>query len=118
MAALTLPKAGRLARRSEFNAVRAEGKSWHGNLMVIGGWLSGQTGPARLGVITSRKTGSAVERNRTRRRLREIFRLHRPLLPTGLWLVVIARRSAAKADYHALAEEWRALTARAGYLEV
>lgn len=79
--------------------------------------MTGGKEPARCGVITSRKVGTAVERVRTRRRLREIFRLHRGLLPAGLWLVVVARRAAVAVPFSALAGEWRALAERAGYLK-
>lgn len=85
--------------------------------MVLGGWMSGGDDAARCGVITSRKVGSAAERVRTRRRLREIFRLHRGSLPAGLWLVVVARRAAVAAPHAALAGEWRSLAERAGYLK-
>lgn len=72
---------------------------------------------ARCGVITSRKVGSAVERNRARRRIKEIFRLHRVLLPAGLWMVVVLRRAAVGATYSMLVTEWRALCGNAGYLK-
>jgi len=117
MAALTLPKPARLARRAEFAAVRERGRSQHGNFMVLGTWQSPVPEPARFGVIAARRTGTAVERNRARRRLREIFRLHRGLLPAGLWMVVVLRRAAVRATFAALTEEWRALAARAGYLK-
>ena len=117
MAALTLPKPGRLSRRAEFAAVREHGTSQHGKFMVLGTWQSPAAEPARLGVITARRTGSAVERTRARRRLREIFRLHRGLLPSGLWMVVVLRSAAVRATFAALTEEWRALAARAGYLK-
>lgn len=117
MGALTLPKAARLSRRAEFAAVRSGGQSWHGRLMVLGALATPDKSPARIGVITSRKTGGAVERARLRRRLREIFRLHRPLLPAGLWMVVVPRRAAAAAKYAALSDEWRSLAMRGGYLE-
>jgi ribonuclease P protein component len=117
MAALSLPKSARLSRRAEFAAVREHGISQHGKFMVLGTWQSPVSGPARLGVITARRTGSAVERNRARRRLREIFRLHRGLLPAGLWMVVVLRSAAVRATFTALAEEWRALAVRAGYLK-
>jgi ribonuclease P protein component len=106
MGALTLPKAARLSRRAEFAAVRTGGKSWHGRLMVLAALATGAGGAARIGVITSRKTGTAVERAKVRRRLREIFRLHRPLLPHGLWMVVVPRRAAVTSHYAALNDEW------------
>jgi len=117
MAALTLPKPARLTRRAEFAAVREQGRAQHGNFMVLGTWPTSSPEPARIGVITSRRVGTAVERNRVRRRLREIFRVNRHLLPSGLWMVVVPRRAAVRATFAALAEEWRALAARAGYLK-
>jgi ribonuclease P protein component len=117
MGALTLPKPARLSRRADFATVRERGGSWHGRHMVVGGWVSGEPTAARIGVVTSRRVGGAVERNRVRRRLREVFRLHRALLPAGLWMVVVARQAAATATSSVLAAEWRALSVRAGYLK-
>lgn len=116
MAALTLPKAARLTRRAEFAVVRELGNSHHGKLMVLGTWQSPASEPARFGVVTSRRTGSAVQRNRARRRLREIFRLNRGVLPSGLWMVVVLRSSGVRATFEALASEWRALASRGGCL--
>lgn len=47
----------------------------------------------RLGVITSRRIGGAVVRNRARRLVREAFRIHRARLHGGCDLVIIARKS-------------------------
>ncbi|MGH7734409.1 MAG: ribonuclease P protein component, partial [Gemmatimonadales bacterium] len=51
--------------------------------------------PARLGIVTSRKVGGAVQRNRVRRLCRECFRGWPELLPAGVDLVVIARPGAS-----------------------
>ncbi len=67
---------------------------------------SGEDRGARLGVITTRKCGPAVERSRFRRLIRESFRLQRHELPRGLWLVAIARTGAGKAPYQSIREEW------------
>ncbi len=53
----------------------------------------------RLGFTVSTKLGHAVVRNRVRRRLREIYRLHEDRISTGLDIVVVARVKAAHADY-------------------
>jgi ribonuclease P protein component len=47
--------------------------------------------PARMGLVTSRKVGSAPQRNRAKRRLREIFRLHKHLLQPGTDCIFIPR---------------------------
>jgi ribonuclease P protein component len=59
----------------------------------------------RLGVTASRKVGSAVVRNRVKRRVRDAFRRQRGLLPASTDVVVIARPSAAELSGPAVAEE-------------
>jgi ribonuclease P protein component len=71
-------------------------------------------GTARVGIITSRRVGSAVVRNRVRRRLRELVRADLPSLPTNCWVVLIAKSAAAKAAFGDLRAEWRRLAKRAG----
>lgn len=49
--------------------------------------------PQRIGITVSRKTGSAVVRNRIRRVLREFFRLA-PFCVPGAQMVVVAKGGA------------------------
>jgi len=84
--------------------------------MLLGVLKNVDTKPARIGFITSKKVGGAVERNRVRRRMREIVRLARPLLLDGTWIVVIAKPRSVSAGTSALREEWTALAKRAGVL--
>lgn len=118
MAALSLPKPARLHRRAEFLRVRERGVSRGGKYLSLGGWIDPAGGLPRGGVITSRKVGNAVERSRARRRLREIFRVHRPQLAAGLHMVMVARRGAALADFAILCDEWRGLAAKSGFLKI
>jgi ribonuclease P protein component len=69
-----------------------------------------------MGFITSRHLGSAVIRNRVRRRLREIVRQRQHDLKRDFWIVLIARRDAANATYRALEDEWLRLVRRASIL--
>ena len=55
-----------------------------------------------MGYTVSNKIGNAVTRNRVRRRLREIYRLHEHALRAGFDIVIVARHQAAGADYHRL----------------
>jgi ribonuclease P protein component len=48
---------------------------------------------SRLGVIASRRVGSAVVRNRARRLLREVFRRHQHELARPVDMVLVARAS-------------------------
>ena len=49
----------------------------------------------RLGLTVGKKVGGAVTRNRVRRRVREIYRLHEGQLRPGYDIVVVARVKAA-----------------------
>jgi ribonuclease P protein component len=82
--------------------------------MLLGVLDSGEGGTTRTGIITSRRIGTAVVRNRVRRRLREIVRHARPQMRDGLWLVIVAKPLAARSDYEALREEWTQLARRGG----
>ena len=53
----------------------------------------------RLGFTVSTKLGHAVVRNRTRRRLREIYRLHEEQIRPGMDIVVVTRVRAASSTY-------------------
>jgi ribonuclease P protein component len=67
---------------------------------------------SRVGLVTSKKVGGAVERNLVRRRLKEIIR---PIsLKPGTDLVFIARSSAAKAQFADLKISVKGLLRRAG----
>lgn len=73
-------------------------------------------GETRFGLITSRRVGGAVIRNRTRRRLREICRLHRPVVLPGWLVITVAKSAAAKATFAELREEWLLLARRLSIL--
>jgi len=74
--------------------------------------------PTRVGFIASRRgVGGAVERNRARRRLREIVRRRWPrIVPAGFWLEFIAMKPVLTATHEALASEVERLLATAGAL--
>jgi ribonuclease P protein component len=63
----------------------------------------------RFGLITSRRVGNAVMRNRLRRRLREMVRLSQPRIVPGLWIVLIVRAAASRASGDSLRAEYVAL---------
>ena len=111
---LGFSKARRLTRGSEFRQVRTEGRSVRGEMLTIGFLKnSDPTAPSRAGFITSRRVGGAVLRNRTRRRLREIFRKHQHEVRGGIWIVTIASARAARESFQALEDEWLRLGRRA-----
>ena len=81
--------------------------------MLLSILQNAESGEARVGIVTSRRVGGAVDRNRVRRRLREIVRAGRDQLPPGAWLVIVARHLAVEAEFADLHAEWRSLVRRA-----
>ncbi|MFQ5778274.1 MAG: ribonuclease P protein component [Terriglobia bacterium] len=69
-----------------------------------------ECGRTRWGISVKARLGSAVVRNRVRRRLREILRRAQLRLPAGWDVVVQPRRSdVARADFAALSRELEVL---------
>lgn len=56
----------------------------------------------RIGISVSKKVGNSVVRHKIKRRVREAARLNEEMFDSGYDYAVIARKSAAGADYAAL----------------
>ncbi len=54
----------------------------------------------RLGITVSKKTGCAVIRNRTKRLIKECYRLNEQNVKIGYDIVIVARRHIINADFH------------------
>jgi len=95
----------RLKHRADFLAA-ASGAKVPGGAFVLQARARGDDKPARFGFTVSKKVGSAVERNRVRRRLREIVRRHAALLvQSGHDYVLIGRRAALQMPFEAMIAE-------------
>jgi len=86
-------KRRRLSRSGEFDRVYRDGSSHATRHLVLYSFprQAEETQDVRLGVSASRKIGSAVERNRVKRVLREAFWSLSDQLPGGHDFVLVAR---------------------------
>ena len=96
----------RLRKRSDFLAAATGGKVPTAGF-VLQARARDESGPIRIGFTVSRKVGNAVERNRVRRRLKEIVRLSAATgLLSGHDYVLIGRRAALSLPFDQITEDF------------
>jgi ribonuclease P protein component len=96
----------RLKQRTDFLAA-ASGAKVATAAFVLQGRNREDDGPARIGFTVSRKVGTAVERNRVRRRLRDIVRRSAAeALRAGHDYVLIGRRTALARPFEQMIEDF------------
>lgn len=93
-----------IKKNSEFQLVFEKGHSIHGKYLVVY-FLHNSFDYNRFGFCAGKKLGSAVRRNRVKRRLREAVR--RIVLPKGsAWdIILVARYPVLTADFKVISEE-------------
>ena len=96
-------------KRADFELIYKTGFKRSGRLMTLF-TRERESGAARLGIAATRKMGAAVERNRAKRLVRELFRHHKPA--GALDVVVVPRREMLEAPYARLEAEFVSLLAR------
>ena len=99
----------RIRRRAEFKRVYEHGARIHGRFSTIFA-LPNLTTTGRLGIAATKKLGGAVQRNRAKRLIREIFR-HNKIAP-GFDVVVVPRRELLETSLTALEDDYRATLGR------
>lgn len=106
------PPERRVLRRVEFLRAQKGGRRHHAAHFTVILFDRGDAALPRLGLVTSRKVGNAVRRNRIRRVIRELFRVEMDRFPSGQDVVVIAKDGAAALDSAAIRDEIHAALAK------
>ncbi len=104
-----------LKENSVFQRLYRKGATLAGPFVVVYCRRS-KLGENRLGITVSKKLGHAVVRNRVRRRLREIYRLHESEFTPGWDIVVVARSRSVDAPYEKLEACFMELAGKLGLL--
>jgi ribonuclease P protein component len=101
---LDFPRECRIVRRSEYDAVYREARRKSSRQFTL--FLRPNGLPiSRFGWSIKKALGNAVARNRIRRRLREIVRMHRGEMGAGWDVVIHPRTAVATAKFDVLVEE-------------
>lgn len=108
-----MPVLPMLRRRADFEAIGRRGTARSTPLLVLRTLRTDRT-ETRIGLSTPRTLGGAVQRNRVRRRLRELVRARLERIGPGWDLLLIARPPAGSASHAELGAAIDALLARAG----
>lgn len=100
-----------LRRRADFETIGRRGAA-HSTPILVLRTLRTERAETRLGLSTPRSLGGAVERNRLRRRLRELVRERIGRIGPGWDLLLIARPPSRQATYAELGAAIDALLER------
>jgi ribonuclease P protein component len=99
----------RLRRRAEFQQVYERGTRMHGRFFTVF-LLPGEPSAGRLGIAATKKLGGAVQRNRAKRLIREVFRRNK--IARGFDVVVVPKREMLDASLTTLEAEYRNIVER------
>lgn len=113
---MRLPSRLHLKESRDFARIKEKGRSQAGRFFVLALLRDDSVADFQFGLVTSKRLGKAVVRNRVRRQLREIIRAHRAEIAPGWQLVTIARWRAADAPFAELEQDWVRLAKRQGLM--
>jgi ribonuclease P protein component len=114
---LRFGRAARIKQGRDFARVRQRGERLTMGCLIANWQPLVEAARSRLGVVTSRRLGNAVARNRARRLLRETFRLHQHNLAKPVDLVLVARPSIVGKGLAAVERDFLTTLRKAGLLK-
>lgn len=107
-----LHKDERISRGKEYKCIYNNGKRMPGKYIIVFAYKN-QLPHNRFGIVTSKKVGNAVVRNRAKRQIREIIKKNLDQLQPGYDVVVVSRYNIKEAVYIDLEKDFLRLMRKA-----
>ena len=98
---------------SQFRRLYKKGKSYVTPTMVVY-ILKNNQNENRLGITAGKKVGGAVQRNRAKRRIRELFRISADNLKNGYDFCIVARCFTVNAPHEKVVQDFRTSVKKLG----
>jgi ribonuclease P protein component len=111
-----MAKFQRLKRRSEFGRVFKFGRTV-GDRYIVLFILPNSGGEGRIGFTSQRSAGSAVKRNRIRRRMRALFSLFAGNITSCGDVIVLGKKPVLTEDWDRLVQSMRRLLIKGGCMD-
>lgn len=109
------PKKERLHLTKDFKKVYDNAEAYHSSKLVL--FVLHTSNPIiRIGFVAGKKVGNAVQRNRVKRLLREVYRLNKNNLSSGIDLVVVAKKASSEMSFKEVEQELLRLYKKAGLI--
>lgn len=99
----------RLRKNSEFRIVYQKGQVYWSRYFVLRCLKRSDSGNTRVGIAPSRKIRTAIERNKIKRRVRELYREYQDLIESGMDLVFNIRTNALSVSFFTLKKDFEYL---------
>jgi ribonuclease P protein component len=96
----------RISKKKDFLHLYKNGKRYRGKYFILI-YLSNELTFSRVAVVASKKLGNAVQRNRTKRWLRTLFRRNKKLIVKPFDLIFIPRKEIHEAKWLNLTDDFR-----------
>ena len=97
----------RIRKKKDFLHLYKKGKRYRGKYFILI-YLSNELTFSRVAVVASKKLGNAVQRNRTKRWLRTLFRRNKELLSRPFDMIFIPRKEIFQANWQNLTNDYQA----------
>ncbi len=102
-----LPRLNRLTKRKDFEEMHRQGQTTRGQLMILR-LKKNNFSHCRAGIIVSKKVSKkATQRNKIKRRMRQIIRKEVISLCDGYDFIIILKPNASSAGYKELEDDWQ-----------